>query len=55
MGEHIFTIFRKLPAFVSLILMMFIKFGQLFHLTVIKEETRISLNHFMGVFREPNK
>ncbi len=49
-GESPLTFLKKLPALALLFFMLGIKFLQLFHYTVIKKETRISLWHFLRVF-----
>jgi radical SAM superfamily enzyme YgiQ (UPF0313 family) len=49
-GESFWTLLKKIPALLILAFMLKIKFFQLFHYTVIKKETRISLRHFMRVF-----
>ena len=48
-GESLRAFLRKVPALASLSFMMLVKFGQLFVYVVLKPETRISLNHFLGI------
>ncbi len=49
-GESFVDILKKIPALISLILMLFLKFGQLFYYTVLKKDTSISVRHFLKVF-----
>jgi len=49
-GESFFDILKKIPALFFLVMMMFLKFGQLFYYTVLKKETAISFRHFLKVF-----
>ena len=49
-GESFWGILKKIPALFFLVMMMFLKFGQLFYYTVLKKETAISFRHFLKVF-----
>ena len=49
-GEAIWEKLKKIPALFFLMLMLLIKFGQLFYYSVIKKETAISFKHFLKVF-----
>lgn len=49
-GERIWDIFKKLPALLSLAMMLFFKFNQLFYYSVVKKETAISLRYFLKIF-----
>jgi len=49
-GERLMDIVKKLPALFTLMLMLFIKFGQLFYYSVIKKETSKSPRFFLRVF-----
>ena len=49
-GHRLGELLRKLPALFVLGMMLFFKFGQLFHYAVLKRETAISLRFFLRVF-----
>ena len=49
-GESFWGYIKKIPALFFLVMMMFLKFGQLFYYTVLKKETAISFRHFLKVF-----
>lgn len=49
-GEHIIEALKKSPGLIFLCFMLLIKFGQLFHYTVINKKTSISFKHFLRVF-----
>lgn len=49
-GERLAEILKKTPALISLALMLFLKFGQLFYYSVFKKETAISLKFFLKIF-----
>jgi len=49
-GEAIWEKLKRIPALFFLMLMLLIKFGQLFYYSVIKKETAISFKHFLKVF-----
>lgn len=49
-GESFWGRLKKIPALFFLVMMMFLKFGQLFYYTVLKKETAISFRHFLKVF-----
>jgi len=49
-GEKLFEIIKNIPALMLLGLMMFFKFGLLFHYMVLKRETSLSFREFLKVF-----
>jgi hypothetical protein len=48
-GEGLWEVCKKLPALTFLSLMLFIKFGQLFHFMTMKK-TALSFKRFVGMF-----
>lgn len=49
-GDRVVDILKKMPAILLLGFVLFCKFVQLFHLSVIKKSTRISFRFFFSIF-----